>query len=895
VSEPEPFPTLGRRVRRSWADLDERLRDDPGRVAEAAVSAAVVVLATAVVLSVLDPRNLFSDSTPTGGDMGSHLWGPRYLIEEVLPRGRLSGWTPDWYSGFPAYQFYMVVPSLMVVLVHVGLPWYLALPVLVLAIGIALAGWMRERLYPYRWVLVVVAVVIANLAVPLSYNRSFKIVTALGLLSLPLACWAAAKLADLPFPIPPLAAVGGMLFIFNLEPLYNNTGNIIGGNFQSTMAGEFAFSISLSLAVLYLGVAARGLRTGRHRALAAVLFALAGLCHLIPAFFVLGCTGALFLVQPSRARARWLLTMVPVAGLLTAFWVVPFALRADYVNDMGWEKLPLPSGAVTSVDYYLYPDGLRYLLFAGVVGAVVSVVRRHALGMVLALAWVAVAIAFVALPQARLWNARLLPFMYLSVVLLAAIGVGELVRIVGAAASGDVKRPLRVVTVGGAMVVIFGAFLYTVLPHASLLPGVIDRGAVTDTASNTTKTRSSFLWFSTTATHPGAGWARNNYTGLEAKEPSPAGCDAEGSTVSCTSGGWEEFRELVATMEGIGRDERYGCGRAFWEYEKDRVGGYGTPMALMMLPYFTASCIGSQEGLYFESSATVPYHFLMQSELSAQPSQPQRDLSYPGFDVDAGVRHLQLLGVRYYLATSPSAVAAADEHPDLTEIAVSGPWHIYQVAESEVVAPLTYEPVVVDGLGTDQDGWLPTAAAWFLDPEALPVPLAADGPDGWQRIEVEPVPEELRRVVRYARDQLGASGPIDQLPELPRTPLRDVEVSDIETGTDTISFSVSEPGVPVLVRTSAFPNWQVEGAEGPYRVTPNLMVVVPTERDVSLHFGRTPVDYLAIGMTLLGLVGLVWLARRPAIDMAPPPQTRLADWIDAKLTIEPRAAEEPGA
>jgi hypothetical protein len=526
---------------------------------------------------------------------------------------------------------------------------------------------------------------------------------------------------------------------------------------------------------------------------------------------------------------------------------------------------------------------------------VVSVVRRHAIGMVLSLAWVAVAIAFVVLPQARLWNARLLPFMYLSVALLAAIGVGEVVRIVGAAASGNVKRPLRIVTVGGATVVIFGAFLYTTLPHASLLPGVIDREAVTDTATNTAKTRSSLLWFSTTASHPGAGWARNNYTGLEAKEPSPPGCDAEGSAVPCTSGGWEEFRDLVATMDGIGRDERYGCGRAFWEYEKDRVGGYGTPMALMMLPYFTESCIGSQEGLYFESSATVPYHFLMQSELSTRPSQPQRDLSYPGFDLDAGVRHLQLLGVRYYLATSPSAVAAADEHDALTKIAVSGPWHIYQVADSDTVAPLAYEPVVVDGLGTDQDGWLPTAAAWFLDPDALAVPLAADGPEGWQRIEVEPVPEELRRVVRYARDQVGATGPIDQLPELPQTPLPEIEVSDIETGVDTISFSVSEPGVPVLVRTSAFPNWEVDGAEGPYRVTPNLMVVVPTERDVSLRFGRTPVDYLAMAMSVLGLIGLVWLARRPAIDMEPPRQTRLADWIDAKLTIESPVAEGSGA
>ena len=53
----------------------------------------------------------------------------------------------------------------------------------------------------------------------------------------------------------------------------------------------------------------------------------------------------------------------------------------------------------------------------------------------------------------------------------------------------------------------------------------------------------------------------------------------------------------------------------------------------MLLPYFTDGCIGSQEGLYFESSTTVPYHFLMQAELSAQGSTPQRDLPYPPFDM----------------------------------------------------------------------------------------------------------------------------------------------------------------------------------------------------------------------------------------------------------------------
>src|SRR5690606_24390689 len=136
------------------------------------------------------------------------------------------------------------------------------------------------------------------------------------------------------------------------------------------------------------GVAARGLRTGRYRALSDALFALAGLCHLIPAFFVLACTAALLLVHPDKQRFRWLATMVPVAGLLTAWWVVPFWWRRDYVNDMGWERLPLP-GAETSPDglsmagdqgsvwYYLLPPGLRWLLVVALLGVVISVIRRY--------------------------------------------------------------------------------------------------------------------------------------------------------------------------------------------------------------------------------------------------------------------------------------------------------------------------------------------------------------------------------------------------------------------------------------------------------------------------------------------------------------------------------------
>ena len=885
---------LGAWARRSLA----RVRADPGRAAEAALSLLVVALGTALVLRTLHPTAMWRNTTPTGGDMGSHVWGPRYLLDHLIPKGRLSGWSPDWYDGFPAYQFYMVVPSLLIVAVHVGLAWFLALPTVLAAGAATVTGWARPRLYPYRRLIAGVAAAVVVLAVPISYDRSFKLVTGLGLLGVPVACWALAKLADLPFPIAPLASVGGLLFIYNREPVYNNTGNIIGGNFASTMAGEFAFSISLTLAILYLGVVTRGLRTGRHRGLAAVLFALAGLCHLIPAFFVVACTATLFLIHPDRARLKWLATMVPVAGLLTAFWVLPFWWRRDFVNDMGWEKLPAVNGEQTSLRYYLFPDAMKWLLVAAAVGVVVSLVRRYTVGIVLAVAWAGSAVGFAVIPQYRLWNARILPFMYLSVALLGAIGVGEVLRVVGSLASGRADRPLRPITVIAGALVSAGVLLYVTLPLSGLFEGSegpITRLAVTvptsDGAGTETVTRSSLGPFETTAVNPVAGWSSWNYAGLQDKPAQPAGCDAPGSQVACTSGGWNEYRGVVSTMGALGKDPQHGCGRAFWEYDGDRLNGYGTPMALMMLPYFTDGCIGSQEGLYFESSTTVPYHFLMQSELSAQPSQPQRDLPYPGFDMAAGVRHLQLLGVKYYMAATEQAVTAASANADLTQVAVSGPWHVYQVADAPLVAPLAYEPVVAEGVGESQADWLPTASAWFLDPSRLDVPLAVDGPADWERVTARPVPTEDRKVVRYARDQLGLTGPIDQAPGAPRTPLPANRVSDIAESTDGISFRVSRPGVPVLVKTSYFPNWKVDGARGPYRVTPNLMVVVPTTEQVTMRYGRTPVDLLGAALTVLGVAGVIWLARRGPVAVEPYRQGRLSRRIDRLVTIgsEPRA------
>jgi hypothetical protein len=208
------------------------------------------------------------------------------------------------------------------------------------------------------------------------------------------------------------------------------------------------------------------------------------------------------------------------------------------------------------------------------------------------------------------------------------------------------------------------------------------------------------------------------------------------------------------------------------------------------------------------------------------------------------------MGVRYYLARSPEAKAAASGHPELTEVAADGPWVVYEVAGAELVEALAHEPAVTTASGA-QDEWLgckegeepcPGAALeWFQDPSRWDVALAAEGPSEWQRVEPGGVPE-------------------------PRA-ITPATVSDVVVGDTSIAFRVDRPGTPVLVKASYFPNWTASGADGPYRVAPNLMVVVPTDTDVRLTYGRTGIDLLAIALTLLGIAGLVALARRPHVPV----------------------------
>jgi hypothetical protein len=877
---------------------------------------------------------LLQQNTPTGGDMGAHVWTPDVLRREILPSGRLIGWSDDWFGGMPVLQFYFPLPMYLIVALSLVLPS-----------GIA-----------------------------------FKLVTIAGSVALP---WCAKRTMRYFGASEVLSTIAGLaMFVFILGRYYDWTG--YGGTIFSTMSGEFSFSFAVALAVLFIGKFAYLMRTGRGRVGTGVVLAATGLSHLLPTIWAL--TAAIIIGVISIDRARWrrqfvdALAVGALGGGLAAFWLIPFATNLPYTNDMGWDRKrdfaqslfpflgakPFADSAIIGVAsafaligaiyavgsllrvskpavgvephhwigiaIVVLPLVLGYSIWRGAVLAAVFVLVLAAgvtasmrgqkfdrLGMILTLLAGACAVTFVELPQFRLWNARVLPFWFLSVLLLAAVGAVRATELVGVGVQwlsrgharvlpASARGHLGIASAAGSVFVAVGLPL-GMMPSALPIPKVRAGMVGVQQARGTTDRSGASVW------------TKHNYDGYEG------------------ASGWPEYQGLMATAQTLGQQR--GCGRAMWEYDSATIEKYGTTLALTLLPYWTKGCIGSMEGVYFESSASAPAHWINAALVSAPrtdaadgspalsgPSNPQRGLAYPSFDLERGITKLRELGVRYYMAFSPIAVTAARTSTQLVEVAQSPSidpaskalrtvWHFYEIRDYALVAPLTEQPVVVRGVGQSMtDGWLDAAMAAYAAPDAkYPKTLAADGPANWERTDVTivkrlgektygtgvhftgpqtraklktirsclriavktaPIPPVLappsstqitanglrRGTTPRTRDEVPAkpcpntdSEALRIAPQQPSVPT--TKVSNIRMSSGKISFDVDRVNTPVVVRTSYFPNWKAKGAKGPYRTMPNLMTVIPIGRRVTLTYGLSRSDEVGYAASLLSILAVV--------------------------------------
>ena len=785
VAPPEPIPaTLTNGARRT---LDPAL-------AAARAGAVLVGVVTVILFVRLRPDLLLSSTTPTGGDNGAHIWTADYVRRELLPKLRVTGWSNDWFSGVPVLGFYFPFPTWLIVALSFVLP----------------------------------------------YGTAFKLITVLGILTLPALCYRLGVKAKLPATNTLFLGLAAVPFLL-LRHF-----RILGGNILSTMAGEFSFSISLSLVVLYAGLLIAVLRTGRGRGRAALVLGLAALSHIVPTLLAMFFTVGAVIAYAERSRWRRQLrdlTAVGATGVAIAgFWVLPFGANLAYTNSMDYEKnrhflKTLFPFFPHSATLHTPSDTATWACVAIVLAAVAvvaGIAKRDRFIGALSITAALSAAAFCVSPQGAMWNNRLLPLWFFCVYLLAGQGVVAIARLIGAVlpmrptvttpvrSHKAPKGSLRPVFFSSALIYVIAGPAFGIMPGAIPVPVVSNGKLSFDALSSTHDFKQSGLPFA---------WAASNEDGAQRKP------------------GWDEYKRLVDALD------RLPSGRALYEYDKG-MSRYGTPMALMALPFWTNSKIQSSEGLFFEASATTPFHFVTASLVTATPSNPQRRLPYQAFDLVKGIDRMRRLGIRYYIASSAKALAAARSAIGLRLVAQSKPFDVFEITDNAVITPLTTEPVVATGIrGSLDGGFIDLGLAAWTDPARFPDTVALDGPTSWQRAAVTVTPPATtngKATIRGTGVTIGATTP---------RALPTVTITDAVVGNERISFHVDRVGVPVLVRISAFPNWTAHGANGPYRVDPNFMVVVPTSNDVHLDFGYSGPDRIGWTLTLGGLAGGIALWR----------------------------------
>ena len=748
----------------------------------------LVVGASLIIFIVMNPWLIFTANTPTGGDMGAHVFGPAYLRDNLLSEGRILGWSNDWFAGFPAFYFYFPLPSLVIVAFDLALP----------------------------------------------YGVAFKLVTVLGLLALPPAIYFHTRAMKLNRHVALIAAGAGVVFAF-LESF-----SIYGGNVASTLAGEFSYSWSFALSLVYLGLLMKAVRDDRRYAKwAALALALTALSHVLTTIVVI--FASLFVL--AWKKGFWRTLVVWFWGFaIAAFWALPLLARIGLTSDMAWTPL--------SRWEEIFPVELWLLLPIAIPGAIWALRKTSRAAPMIGATLLPV--IYYPLPTVlpdifpdmfgdqrwKLWNGRLLPYWYFGVAFFAAIGFGAAVVWMSRRLPSQVSKLWASLVFGVAFAVAAGlmadstefppwAWGVVTAVGIGVVAASLLAPAMVNTRNFLTTTAVAIVILGATAGVTFIdGWARWNYEGYEAKES------------------WPEYESLMVELD------RLPDGRVMWE-NNSGLNKYGTPMSPMLIPYWTEGSQKSMEGLYFESSLTTPFHFINHSEMSFKSSNPIPGLKYHVFDMERGLKHMDVYGVDYYVSFTPEAAEKALGIDEFELVTTTEPFQVFRLPDTQLVEAATHLPAVYEvpdrslfrsltgsGSVTGRDGEpLPSfhdmALEWYEDIDEMDRWIVADGPAEWPRIE-----------------SIGERP--DTEIDVPENPVSNIVLEDHR-----ISFTTKAVGVPHVVKVSYFPNWKATGADGPWRATPSLMVVVPTGNDVVIEFQDTWAESSGQILTVVGIVGLI--------------------------------------
>jgi hypothetical protein len=301
--------------------------------------------------------------------------------------------------------------------------------------------------------------------------------------------------------------------------------------------------------------------------------------------------------------------------------------------------------------------------------------------------------------------------------------------------------------------------------------------------------------------------------------------------------GFEE-KSVWGAYSGVNEFLKGGPGDPRVVYEHSQLhNSAGTSRAFESLPLFSGR--GTLEGLYMQSTISSPFIFYIQSEISQVTSCPFPQWPCTRFDPNRAARHLAMFNVKHIITRTDETKSALSKNTDYEHLQSFAPYSIFELKTNKdiYVAVPKFEPVLFE-----TNRWKEHSYLWFLDFDLIEIPLVftenAEKFDGFEQIKTD-----------------------GNLRNLPKIPIERECTIEEHVLNEEINIKTDCIGVPHIIRISYFPNWKVEGAERVHLVSPSFMLVIPTQENVRLYYGRTFIDNLAVLLTFLGLTLLIFERR----------------------------------
>ena len=297
---------------------------------------------------------VFLNNTPTGGDMGAHIVAIDTFIKDFMPNFQISGWSNDWFAGYPLYYFYFPLPAIITFFLDVIFPFGVAFKLMVVNSTI-LVVYSLEKLF----------------------RKDSNKLSSIG-------------------------ATAGLFYVFT------ESFTIYGGNLASTLAGQFSFAYSLAfgnLAIFYLIKSNNKFRFS----ISSIFLSLCLLSHLIPFIIYIPIYGFYWLFKKENINQKILSITIFLA--LVSRWSISLFMNLEFTTNMSYTPF-------TQLEDLIKEDILPgiFICLALMIAKSKDLIKYKSLNLFELYLVISSILLYFFVPEGALWNGRLVPFFNLGII-----------------------------------------------------------------------------------------------------------------------------------------------------------------------------------------------------------------------------------------------------------------------------------------------------------------------------------------------------------------------------------------------------------------------------------------------------------------------------------------------